>query len=156
MTPEDAAPAAKLQPKSRHADWHRETFTRRTAATVVWPGYVTPFGHPVAEVVHEVTLNSARAVVAQRIVNSLSPSEWELVMRAFDSSHEGVDLDSKVDHVRREHAELWLLRAIYEGEHEDMVTEGELALQKVLDHHAQPAKIAKHKDAVLATLAEVK
>ena len=145
--------------KSPHADWHRETFTKRAEATIVWPAYSTPHGGNFPEVTRQVTLNSARAVIVQRVLNGLTPAEWQAAATAFDASPEGVALETKDAPTRREHLELWLARTLFEGGVKDdagndlLVPASELALQKVLDHHAHPTKVAAHRAALMKSLA---
>lgn len=137
---------------SRLHDWHREIFTKRTPTTLVFPAYSTTFGGNFPEVRHDVTLNTARTVVCQRVVNGLSPAEWKHAQAAFDASDEGHELEDKDPGVRHEHCELWLLHQLHEADHPELVPVTELALQKVLDHHAKPEKIGLHKARVLAFL----
>lgn len=137
-------------------DWHASTFTKRTAVSVVWPAYSTQLGGSFPEQVHNVTLNNARAVVVQRIVNGMSPADWEAAEKAFDTSHEGVDDHAKDAPTKRAHLEMWLLRKFYESDAEGLVPDTELALQKVLDHHAHPAKVAAHRAQLLGSVTAAK
>lgn len=134
--------------------WHREVFTKRTPTTLVFPAYSTMFGGNFPEVRSEVTLNTARTVVCQRVVNEFSPEEWKQAQAAFDASDEGKALESKDAGVRREHCELWVLHRLHEADHPELVSATELALQKVLAHHAHPEKIRAHKARLVAHLAK--
>lgn len=135
--------------------WYREVFAKRTPTTLVFPAYSTIHGGNFPEVRNEVTLSSARSVICQRVVNGFSPEEWKAAQAAFDASEEGESLDVDADpHVRREHCELWLLHLLHETEHPELVPGSELALQKVLAHHAHPSKIGAHRARLIAHIAE--
>lgn len=135
-------------------DWHREVFCKRTPTTLVFPAYSTIHGGNFPETRSEVTLASARSVVVQRVVNSLTPEEWTLAQEIFDASSEGLALKTRDVADRREHCELWLLHLLHEADHPELVVGSELALQKVLAHHAHEDKIEAHKDRLLAHLEE--
>jgi hypothetical protein len=129
---------------SRLHNWHRDVFTKRVPTTLVFPEYSTTFGGNFPEVRNDVTLNTARTVVCQRAVNAMSPEDWKHAQEAFDASADGKALVDKDPSVRREHCELWLLHQLHESDHPELVPVSELALQKVLAHHAQPHLVAKH------------
>lgn len=130
--------------------WHRETFTKRTDVTLVWPARSTMFGGTFPEVRKDVKLGTARAVICQRTVNALSPEEWKHAQAAFDDSDEGKALEDKDAGTRREHCELWLLKRLHEADHPEMVAPTELALFSVLEHHAQRSKMDLHMERVVA------
>jgi hypothetical protein len=133
-------------------DWHRETFTKRTPTTLVFPAYSTTFGGNFDEVRNEVTLASARSVVVRRAVNALTPEEWKQAQTAFEASKHGRALATKDPSERREHCELWLLQVMHESNHPELPPVSELALQKVLAHHAHPDKVHAHKSRLCAAL----
>lgn len=139
---------------SRLHDWHREVFTKRTPTTLVFPAYSTIFGGNFPETRSDVTLNSARTVVCQRVVNEFTPAEWAHAQAAFDASDEGLALKSEEADVRREHCELWVLHLLHETEHPDLVPVTELALQQVLAHHAHPDKVKAHRARLVQHLAD--
>lgn len=134
--------------KSALHDWHDSVFhfSQRREETLVFPAYSTTFGGNFDEVRSDVTLpKDARSVVVRRAVNALTPDEWKDAQAAFDASDEGKALASVDPGERREHCEIWLLRELYESDHPELPVHGEIALQKVLEHHAHPDKVAAHK-----------
>lgn len=135
-------------------DWHRQVFTKRTPTTLVFPAYSTIFGGNFPEVRNEVTLNTARTVVCQRVVNALTPAEWKHAQAAFDASPAGRALTDKDPGVRHEHCELWLLHSLHESDHPDLVPVTELALQVVLAEHTKSHKLAAHKARLVAFLTD--
>lgn len=135
--------------RSKLHDWHRDVFTKRTPTTLVFPEYSTMFGGNFPEVRSDVTLASARSVICQRALNELSPDEWKHAQEAFDASPVGQALKDDDVSVRREHCELWLLHQLHESEHPELVHGNELALQKVLAHHAHGDRIDLHKERLL-------
>lgn len=124
--------------------------------------------------IHRGTLRSA---VAQRARNAMTLDELAVLRKRWDASPEAKALaeehakrpvvsvfstgnDGKVhtsevpfashdvaEHERVEHFELWVLRELHD--HESMPAESELALEKLLQHHAHPHKIAAHKQRVV-------
>ncbi len=152
-------------------DWHRHEFQKRHTVTVVWPARSTMFGGNYPEERREVTHCSARTVIAQRILNALTPAERAKVQAAFDASDAAKDLTitrqkrelngagdlvgvvdeagepvmEEVEGDRAEMAQLWFLHRLHTDDHRDMVAPTELALNVVMDHHATPAKVRAHR-----------
>lgn len=138
--------------------WHRETFTKKHKVTLVQSRWTTPFhpgtfpknpdGTPLED--REVALPTARSVICQRVVNGFSPEEWAHAQAAFDASDEGEALADQDPGVRREHCEVWLLHRLYEADHPELVPASEMALVRVMAHHASTEKMHAHKRRLVA------
>ena len=132
--------------------WHRETFAKTTEVTLQPKHYAGRFGGIFPQDASGAPLGpttrpikSARAVVCQRVVNGMSPAEWKAAQEAFDASTEGLELHDEDAGVRRDHCEVWLLRCLFDEEHEHMPAATEPALLELLDLHATPARLDAHR-----------